>query len=601
MTSSSVPTGAGAVGVHAFAGESSQGPRLMKIDNVLVVPPSTGGTTTPDPVPGDSTPPSAATPDSSGLTVPSGAKFVATWGNDANDGSQERPWKTVTKAVKTVPSGGTVVLRSGSYHEDVEVPIYKPLRIQAYPDEQVWFDGSSVVTSWTRSGNVWSTPWTTAFDHSDPTHALVDTRNYPLAAYPEQVWVGGVALTQVGSASAVKAGTFYVDSSAKKILMGTDPSSGEVRLATLSDALFVNYGKGSQILGIGFRRFATSISRMGAVKLYADEGVVRGCAFVDNAFAGLSLRGTRITVSDSGFAGNGQLGVQADRSDNLVLSELFVQRNNVQGFRVDQAAGGVKITHSRTVTIRNSLITKNIGSGLWIDQSSKGAVVVGNRLTENTRHGMVFEISAGLVFAGNRAERNGDAGINVLESGTVKIFNNVFISNYKGINVLDGDRLATRNLSAPELDDRYPLPDPLVTWEVRDVAVQGNVVSADGAERFLIGYDDARKANSARSRNVAANYNAYHRTSSGASTYFAAWGDWPTKMLAASTLSQFRSLAGQESAGTAADANSNPYIGSDGVGTSVSPWSPGLPSDVASAVGVSTGASLRAGLPRALP
>ncbi|MCU0355115.1 MAG: DUF1565 domain-containing protein, partial [Cytophagales bacterium] len=46
--------------------------------------------------------------------------YVSTTGNDSNDGSQARPWRTVAKAAASVPAGShTIVVAAGTYDEGV--------------------------------------------------------------------------------------------------------------------------------------------------------------------------------------------------------------------------------------------------------------------------------------------------------------------------------------------------------------------------------------------------------------------------------------------------------------------------------------------------
>lgn len=44
---------------------------------------------------------------------------MSTSGSDANPGTQAAPWRTVQKALNSVPSGGTVVVRAGTYAENL--------------------------------------------------------------------------------------------------------------------------------------------------------------------------------------------------------------------------------------------------------------------------------------------------------------------------------------------------------------------------------------------------------------------------------------------------------------------------------------------------
>ena len=61
---------------------------------------------------------------SGGSDEVSGPTFwVATNGNDSAAGSEADPWKTIQHAASTVPSGATVYVRDGVYHEVVDVEV----------------------------------------------------------------------------------------------------------------------------------------------------------------------------------------------------------------------------------------------------------------------------------------------------------------------------------------------------------------------------------------------------------------------------------------------------------------------------------------------
>jgi Right handed beta helix region len=71
-------------------------------------PPPSSGSPKPPPTPPPPGPP------------PSGAVFyVSTSGSDSAAGSQSSPWRTVQKALNSVPSGATVIARPGTYAENL--------------------------------------------------------------------------------------------------------------------------------------------------------------------------------------------------------------------------------------------------------------------------------------------------------------------------------------------------------------------------------------------------------------------------------------------------------------------------------------------------
>lgn len=57
---------------------------------------------------------------SGGCGTPSGTTFyVSTTGNDSNPGTMAQPWRTITKAANTLEAGQTVIVRGGTYNEQV--------------------------------------------------------------------------------------------------------------------------------------------------------------------------------------------------------------------------------------------------------------------------------------------------------------------------------------------------------------------------------------------------------------------------------------------------------------------------------------------------
>jgi hypothetical protein len=71
-------------------------------------------------------------------------------GDDRNEGTQQKPWKTINHAVKQrqggrLKAGDTLVLRKGTFYEGVTVTVRgtaeKPITIRAYPGELAIIDG----------------------------------------------------------------------------------------------------------------------------------------------------------------------------------------------------------------------------------------------------------------------------------------------------------------------------------------------------------------------------------------------------------------------------------------------------------------------------
>jgi hypothetical protein len=270
--------------------------------------------------------------------VPVGAIVVAPSGSDAAAGTAAAPFNSLTRAVAVAPSGATIVLRAGSYHESVQIPSTKQLPVQAWPNEAVWMDGSVAVNDWTPSGGRWfHDNWTVEFDPSPTyTRGAADSTaanwgfvnpSYPMAAYPDQIWVNGVAQRQVGSLDAVLPGTFFHDRPANRLWLGSDPTGDQVRVSDLVRALMVR-SDNSVIRGFGIRRFAPSVPDMGAVTLERPGILAENIAVTDTATTGLYVAaGNGVTLRNLSTARNGLLGFGASTADNLTIEKVLSEDN----------------------------------------------------------------------------------------------------------------------------------------------------------------------------------------------------------------------------------------------------------------------------------
>ena len=83
--------------------------------------------------------------------APSGPLYVSPSGSDSNPGTLERPFRTLQKALDTVPAGQTVFVRAGTYPEWVTATrggsSSAPVTVQAYADEQPVLSGRLKITA----------------------------------------------------------------------------------------------------------------------------------------------------------------------------------------------------------------------------------------------------------------------------------------------------------------------------------------------------------------------------------------------------------------------------------------------------------------------
>lgn len=531
---------------------------------------------------------------SASYSAPSGAVFVdAARGSDANAGSQNSPLRTVAAALNKVPTGGTVVLRGGTYHESVAST--RTVTVQNYPGEAVWFDGSVPISTWTRSGSVWvSSGWNAEFPSSMGGDAAFKARfigSNPMAADPDQAFVNGAALRQVASGSAVGTGQFSVNDAANTITIGTEPTGKEVRASNLSRAIALS-GTNSVIQGIGVRRYANAYEIGGAVRLGNVGGTLRNVVIQDVATIGVSMSNINKTVDHVTVQRAGQMGIGGHQNDNSSITNSSVSNNNTENFKDAPVAGGIKLTASRTVTVKNVDASNNVGSGIWFDVSSYNLTIVNNTANGNTKHGIEVEVSDKGIIANNVATNGGEDGIILFDSGNFKVFNNdVGGSLLFGIKLAqDERRQAILGSFSEARDSRVSGVDANVPWITRNIQVSNNAFGHKGY--FQLYALDGKTGRAVDTWNLTVTGNLFNKRAAGSDPTMVAWGKGDKH-----TLERYETPAALASAKNGGWANaqltSSKSINSMGADkTAFASLAVPLPSDVASATGLPTGAKV---------
>jgi trimeric autotransporter adhesin len=459
--------------------------------------------------------------------VPVGAIFVdGVNGTNAGVGTEDSPFRTVASAVKHAWSGQTIVIRAGTYHESVTIPPSKSLTVQNYPGEAVWFDGTRAVTAWKKVGKVWvASGWTAQFNtdmQGGQNSRFVDPA-HPYADRPDQVFIDGAALEQVGDRSSVQAGTFAVDYAAKQLIIGDNPAGRDVRASDKSQALAVQ-SPGSTLQGFGVRGYATTYLQRGAVRMQNISAKVKDLVIMDNAMIGLALSNNDGFIDNVTAERNGLLGIGVNASYRLVVRDSIVTGNNTEGFKVAPVAGGIKITRSRDVTVLNNEVSRNLGSGIWLDESCYDVTIAGNTTMVNTQSGILVEISEKAIVANNQAIGN-ETGIHIIDSGEIQVYNNDIGSNLDFGIKLSQDQRRQADLSVPGHDRRRTTklggPDPTMPWLVKDVVMANNAFGS--GEPFAIYARDGRTSRSADDMDLTITGNLF--SAFGKAQLMVAWGE----------------------------------------------------------------------------
>lgn len=497
----------------------------------------------------------AAAPGTTAYPVPAQAVFVSPTGADGASGSVSDPLPSAWAGINRAADGATVVLRAGVYHETVVIPDGKRLTLQAFPNETVWFDGSTVVGSWRPAGKDWVTDWAVGLDAS-PTYtqgAADDPRPgwtfvspaYPMAAHPDQVWLDDVAQRQVATRAELTTDTFYLDTVAGRLYLGSDPTGRVTRASDLRQAI-VMQSAGSVIRGFGVRRYADSVYQQGAVTLLGGRMTVENVSILQSATTGLGLLAQNPLVRRVTVSGSGMVGIGGFQADNAVLDRVVSVGNNTEHFNPTPVAGGMKITRSRGVVIADSSFSRNLGPGVWVDESCHDVTVVRSDIRDNANHGLVVEISSRILIAGNRVTGNGNDGILIANTEQVGIWNNTIAANERNLNLTQDDRDA-RDTGVPGHDLRQPFPDPTMTWLLRSIEVHNNVIALPNDKGdALIAVQDYSKQRRAGDLQINIDGNAYVRASRTTPVWAVVWSRAGNDPSVFRSIDEFRTQTGQE-------------------------------------------------------
>ncbi|MCA9329395.1 right-handed parallel beta-helix repeat-containing protein, partial [Candidatus Saccharibacteria bacterium] len=531
---------------------------------------------------------------------PSNAVFASPNGNDSNAGTLQSPVKTLQTAVNKTSPGGTVVMRAGVYREALNT-VAKSITIQPYPNEDVWLDGSDLVTGWVTDGNIWRKDNWTIAESLCPKSACYDdiyvTEDNKAAGLPDMLFVNGVQLRQVLDKSEVVGNTFYVDRANSKMYMGVNPVNKTVEASTRKQAImyYSSATAGSKLRGIGIRRYASNLYFQSKPAQIEVSNGARGIEFENLVFTesssnGLFLAGdannraTGLVVRGSVFMRNGASGLTGNYTDGLLVDNNIIHDNNTEKAQwegVYGTFGGAKISRMTNSIIKNNVFQNNYGTGFWCDLDCRDNKMVGNLSRNNSNNGLYYEISTGGLLASNVVYGNGAHGIK--SSGeNIKIYNNTVYNNVKdSVFVYDDSRMTSK-----------------------DVVVKNNIIASgpktDSNAKLLM----ARMDRSNISQVVTGlDYNLYYRLSSVSPKTILGWRSSTSNNDYATLNATLKSQTGREANGLLVENQSINTIFKDAAngdfklvnGSSAVKSGEALPIDVATAIGVSSGQAINRG------
>jgi hypothetical protein len=383
--------------------------------------------------------------------------------SDDGDGSRERPWKTVSRAATKVAPGDTVVIRDGTYREQV---VFKtsgteqaPIRFEAAQGARVVLTGADRLTGWQRAEGgppVYHVPWKHRFIGWSRHMTHPDDEYHRLIGRCEQMAVDSYLLRQVLEGSQLAPGTFFVDVS-NQVLRVWDPGGRDLNkvLAEASVRQEIARVEGSDVQLRGLRfRFAANMAQHGAVVLAGSRDLLEDCIAESMNASGTTFTGEQQVVRRCVFRDNGQLGFGASGAHRLLFTECLVENNNTKGFERGWEAGGDKLVLCRDAVLERSQFVRNRGNGIWFDIGNEHCTVRQCLLMDNEDSGIFCEISFGLQAHDNVIVGNGfaatagawgaQAGISLSSSPECVVERNLIVGNREGFNFREQTRTTPR-------------------------------------------------------------------------------------------------------------------------------------------------------------
>jgi len=350
------------------------------------------------------------------------------------------PGMSIQAAVDKAAPGASFCIKAGIHRMQFVVP-KAGQKFIGEPGSVL--NGARVLTRFERDGNTWAAPVQTQIGIRHEACATT----LPACALSAGLFIDDRPLQQVFSKAELAPNRFFFDRAAGRINFVDDPTGRRVE-ATAVRFAFKSPADNVLIKGLVIEKYYNA-AQEGAVQGKEGKGWrVERTEFRFNSGVGVVV-GTNGAIVDCRIHHNGQLGVSATGTD-MLLQGNEIWANNIYGFDFDWEAGGVKVTNSDHVTMRDNHVHHNGGPGLWCDIDCRNVIYEGNTVEYNAHAGILHEISYAAVIRNNRLRENGQAAllwfwgpeIEISASQDVEVHGNVMTvrPEGRGIMLIDQNR-----------------------------------------------------------------------------------------------------------------------------------------------------------------
>lgn len=366
------------------------------------------------------------------------------WGSNSNPGTSSKPLKTVqagvNKAVSYAKSGigSKVIISPGTYRETVSLyyKSYVPITIQASTTGTAIIDGANVLTNWHKASTyVYEYYWKdTVTGCSLPSGWYYGMP--PIVMRNEVLFVNGNQMTQVMSASQLRAGTFYVNPSYDQVQLfppwGTDMTTARVEISARRATLSVSGSRDIVFRGLVFQHAASCMNKTGATVGSSSEILFANDQANWNNWGGLGVNNSsNVTVENTTASYNGGSGLSGFEDLSTLWQNNETDYNNWRGAQIglyDFAQGGTKLMRLHGAHITGQKSYNNASQGLWFDTDNENITISGARLISNLVGNLQLEANQGPVSVSSSTFCSG-GGVQLINTAGITMSGNVFYNN----------------------------------------------------------------------------------------------------------------------------------------------------------------------------
>lgn len=405
--------------------------------------------------------------------------------SDENDGSADKPWKTINRALPELRAGDTLHVHKGVYREQVVLrkdkwafikwtyqptasgeSATRPIRLVAESND-VFIKGSDVVTGWAKhKDNIYVRDWDLNSQQVFSDSEILQQIAGKMAGFLNDVWAGpkGKGLADM------EAGSFYYGIENKKMYVwlkdGGDPNKHEIEISVRP---FIFSADVDHLYISGFQMMhstTTTWVNWGAVGISGSHNVMENCRIQWTDF-GAGLGGNCNTIRNCDLSHHGAWGLAGGGWGNMVLDSRLAY-NNYRHFKSGWGAGGMKIIPcAHNWIVSGCTVEHNIKSdGIWFDAANANVLIQNNICRYNDGSGIHYEISERGIIRNNLCYENKGRGIYLSNSADTIVLHNICFGN--GMSGICAHGVERRGDATADSETGY--------MPARNVVVMGNIL-----------------------------------------------------------------------------------------------------------------------------